>query len=269
MSLVTAKEEINSPMLPDGETSAIRIVRIVDGSVINYAHQLRLMDGFLDALETFWDGGKLQVCLLAPNDMVNRFESDLFSPPSVELEVQPISKLMSMMDESFVNSLDKIALRFLMLLHIAAERPKEFTLVVDADVFPINIVSQTRLFKLAKEYLAKSDDYAVGTPIGLFSGKIAESWLKAADKEIELQATKRRRALAEACSSAEILFWRVTKDYQPLCEIVPETKWRKLAETGWDLQPWKQPNHHPFVSLRGIGEDPETGLSVVYAALHR
>ncbi len=269
MNATAEQEAINARSLLKGEENPIRIVRIVSGTTTTYSDQLRLADGFLDAFESFWDGSNPQISLVTPDEMVERFRSDLFSFPRVGVSVRPLSDFSSVLSELNASAIDKISLRFLLFIIIAAEYPEGHTLILDADVFPVSVFSQSMLFDLAQETLSGSGDYAVGTPVGLFSGAIAAAWLNNLDNQTRGQSAMRRRALVEACSAAELLFWRITRHRPSLCEITPETRWRKLAENGWEQQPWKQPNPPLFVHFRGAGESPELSLSALYAALHR
>jgi len=259
----------SAPLVADMTLSRVRIHRLIQGA--EYERELRLNDGFVDALETFWNGDAPVLTIVARDEFVERLREDLLRTPRFAPEVLCLSDALNWAGPVALAETDANARLYAVYLGIAAHDPSVATLILDSDIFPIREISSAALLARAAPPVADTDAHSAGLPIGLFHGGAAADYVANQKHLPENLVSKRRQGLQYAAARAELAFWAERKgELKPaLFDTMADVRWRRLAAEGWERQPWKDCEAPHFLRLEGAGEDPERALSVVYGTFHR
>lgn len=269
------------------ETAPITFQISLDSNAPDFRNELRLIDGLLDALETFWIGDAVALRIVCPDGQADDIVSNVIKVPRLALTLVPESEVL---EETGIRAAGlSPASRFVLVaLSAAAHSGAPATLMMSTETFPIRPFSADDILNACAVIAdAEGDDrvQAISTwrPIGLFAGELA----RAALTNLDLEAFGLRHGVAarlspsalayakilQAGRDAELGFWSgrpAEMVSPPLFKTISALDWLRDSKAGWSPQPWKTPDQPHFVRIAGAAKlDAERVLPRLYATLHR
>jgi len=264
----------------------------LDANTPSWSAHLRLLDGMLDALETFWDDEFIALNLVCPKEQHEMVASAIIGTPRLKLSfVDPES-----LDIGLPGILDGAGLTAqargaLVALICAANSQQESTLILNLETFPIRPTSSIDLYRsceaFAQSPAAESASRAPAPvnwkPCGLFSRELARKAIPqilADARDLSESAGDRRaspalmKSMADAAASAELGFWHTDASSAaggiPLAGELDAAECARMRGRGWSPQPWKTQHEHRFLRIVGGSRvDPEAVVAHIYATFHR
>lgn len=280
--------------------SAIEALRDIDDDALSflialnlgastYRTELRLMDGLLDALETFWRSAGIKLNVVCPPGQADAIGADLIRVPRLDLRILSEPEVLAAADVSG-EGLTGVAYQTLLTLAAASSLGAPAVLTLSTDTFPLRPFSATALIDACADIADVARGAAVGggarwRPLGLFSAELATSALQQllheglapATSEIPAHSASAAGRMASkvliAGSNAELGFWsQGAIDYTepPLMREVIAMQWMRNGSAPWVPQPWKTSSEPYFSRVLGAPQaDPELVLPRLYGTFDR
>lgn len=271
------------------------IKAVLDRGGATYAAELRLMDGLIDALETFWSGDRIQLGIVCPSGQADAIASDLIRVPRLDLQVVAEDEILERCKTPGYG-LSPVARRSLVMLVAAARLGAPATLWLN-ETFPIRPLSATRLLSACatlqaglKPLRTNVREEYVWRPVGFFAADLAEAALVSLGSERAracvaqapvdagpdngaFRTPQSSESVLNAAATAELGFWTqgaIDGTTPPLLRDVVTRQWIRDSFESWVPQPWKTQDQPYLTRVIGAAKaDAELVLPRLYATFDR